>query len=438
MRCDAILARREQRQGEQVALLRDTGGPVVSLTIVSPGPIKDDAVARQAFHRADGALTALVAERDWAVRARRSVGLSTGPELLVALDAPADEVKRALVALEDADPCGRLWDFDVLSGLDPSGPPVLLGRTALGLRARACLLCAAPASACARSRRHPLAALLVVREALATGLAVDPAQEAAHLAVEALLVEARLTPKPGLVDAANTGAHDDMDLPLLERSAEGLRDWFVASWLLGALHPGSSDELVRLGQHAEAAHSVLTHGVNTHRGALYAFGLLLAALGCPTTSEPLAAVSALATPLLTDWLARVQADDSHGSRAYRARGLTGAHGEASSGFATVASFGLPALHARRAQTGDEDDALRWALVSLMAHSADTNLFARGGVAAVESVRAWALDVLEQRPDATALCRLLAEADASFTERRWSPGGSADLLALTWFLDRVLP
>ena len=63
----------------------------------------------------------------------------------------------------------------------------------------------------------------------AEALAVSLAQ----LAVGSLLEEARLTPKPGLIDRRGSGAHHDMDLALMEKSAHALEVTFYRMALAG-------------------------------------------------------------------------------------------------------------------------------------------------------------------------------------------------------------
>ncbi|MDO5286000.1 MAG: citrate lyase holo-[acyl-carrier protein] synthase [Actinomycetia bacterium] len=483
-RPEEVLARREQRQAEQVGLVRQTGCPVVSVTIVSPGPGKDDADARYVGALAATTLARMLTERGWPVRERLLVRAVTGPELLLAVEADPYELKRALVGLEDHHRLGRLWDLDLVAGLDPDGLPQVLGRSALGEPPRRCLVCPDPAAGCARSARHRLDEVLAARAALAAGARAEQADEAADLAVRAMLVEARLTPKPGLVDRDGSGSHRDMDLTLLERSAETLRPWLARCWLVGAEQPGQTEPLVDLGVRAERAMLQVTGGVNTHRGALFGLGLLVAALGWEESGQPLprlpaalpraeptepqaprdparapltasqpvmtrpdalpggrlarlrTRVAALARPLLRGWEEQAAGSGSHGAAAYREHGSTGARGEAASGFATAAQVGLPAYRARLQTHGDSDDALRWALVAIMATSADTNLLARGGLTGLRFAQDWARQTLAAAPSPDALTYEMTRARAAFTERWLSPGGSADLLALTWLLDRL--
>lgn len=191
--------------------------------------------------------------------------------------APAEEVKTLLCRLEDALPIGRLWDLDVLG---EDGRP--LSRQALGLPPRACLVCDAPAKICARERRHDLSALQAAIQQRWQWQ--SHALDMARAMREALCQEALLTPKPGLVDALNHDNHPDMPLPLMLQSAATLEPYFAAMAMLGMQYPHAPDtgllaRLRPLGLAAEQATRRTTGGVNTHKGAIFAFGLWAAVLG---------------------------------------------------------------------------------------------------------------------------------------------------------------
>jgi holo-ACP synthase len=151
---DAMLERRDARVAGQRSLLARFGRPVVSLTLVNPGPVKDTAQARYVFDRGQAAIGAALAAAGHAVLASEHAFFATGPEALQAVDADPLALKRTLVALEEQHPLGRLWDADVIG---PGGKAV--SRQQLGLPARRCLICEQPAHACARSGTHPLADL---------------------------------------------------------------------------------------------------------------------------------------------------------------------------------------------------------------------------------------------------------------------------------------
>ncbi len=104
------------------------------------------------------------------------------------------------------------------------------------------------------------------------------------LVARALLTEARLTPKPGLVDIRNSGAHRDMDLAVFERSTTAIAPWMEKFFIMGnntaALAAENVLVMLRpLGMACENDMLQATNGVNTHRGAIFAFGLLSAAIG---------------------------------------------------------------------------------------------------------------------------------------------------------------
>jgi holo-ACP synthase len=150
----AMLERREVRVARQRALLGRFGRPVVSLTLVNPGPVKDTAEARFVFEAAQAAIRRTLGDEGRPLEFVEESLLPTGPEAMLVVDAEAFGLKRALVRLEEGHPLGRLWDLDVI---DRDGTTV--GRSLLGLPARTCLVCGEAAHACARARRHALGEL---------------------------------------------------------------------------------------------------------------------------------------------------------------------------------------------------------------------------------------------------------------------------------------
>ncbi|WP_433275165.1 triphosphoribosyl-dephospho-CoA synthase [Pseudonocardia xinjiangensis] len=271
-----------------------------------------------------------------------------------------------------------------------------------------------------------------------TALAAD---DVADLAVTALRAEADLTPKPGLVDRRGTGAHADMDLSMLHDSAESLRGAFTECASAAGDSDSAIDLRVRLGligRNGEEAMLDATGGVNTHRGALWALGLLSA--GAAVRGDMAGAIDVAAL------LARIPdpalegdpiATMSHGARVRRRYGTSGAAGEAQAGFPHVRRHAFPALHAARRAGLDEASARLDALLSLVAHLDDTCVLHRGGPAALSAVQAGALAVRAAGGCRTPLGRdHFTALDRMCLDRRLSPGGSGDLLSVTLFLDAL--
>ncbi|MDR3437796.1 triphosphoribosyl-dephospho-CoA synthase CitG [Telmatospirillum sp.] len=282
--------------------------------------------------------------------------------------------------------------------------------------------------------------------------AEDEAKRIARLVHRSLLVEVDLTPKPGLVDRNNNGAHDDMTRATFVASARAIAPWFSLFFLRGIQLAGlpARGRLERVrgdGLACERAMFAATAGVNTHKGSVFAFGLLATAAGRlfghsgRIERDALCAdVAAMCEGLVeADLNGRRTAPATAGERLFRHHGMTGARGEAASGFATVRRHALPVFERVRDETGSRRKALFAAFLELLAVNQDTNLVARGGLAGLAHVQDQARRLRDAggiaNPDFLAR---LAAFDDDLIARRLSPGGSADLLAVTWFLAHLQP
>ena len=262
--------------------------------------------------------------------------------------------------------------------------------------------------------------------------------------VDALIDEARLAPKPGLVDSRSRGAHTDLDLDLMCRSARALAPAFAAmaeaARSAGAPTLALREELGRLGREAEAAMMQATQGINTHRGAIWAMGLLVAGAAfegdVPTPAR--IAHSAASLAQMPDRHAP-RVTGNKGERACRDFGVTGARGQAQAGFPQVIDQGLPELQRSRTR-GDSETAARLnALLAILSGLDDTCVLSRAGPAALRALQEKAGAVLAAGGVATLTGRrLLHQLDAHALAFNASPGGAADLLAATLFLDRLDP
>ena len=250
------------------------------------------------------------------------------------------------------------------------------------------------------------------------------------LARAVLEAEVSLTPKPGLVDRRNNGAHDDMDFPLFLCSAKALEPWFCYFAELGrknaSLLPSDLFALLREpGRQAEQCMFAATKGVNTHKGAIFSLGLLCAAGGRHMgNGQALSGDSLcqLAAHMTVGLCGRELSD-----QAFR-YGATGARGEAESGFASVRNLALPRLKGYLRRNFPLEECCLRTLLHLMAEVLDTNVLSRGGPGQASWVREQAYWLL---------CRFsiegLIEFDNQLILRNISPGGCADLIAVTLFL-----
>jgi triphosphoribosyl-dephospho-CoA synthase len=270
----------------------------------------------------------------------------------------------------------------------------------------------------------------------------------AWFADQALRTELMLTPKPGLVDQRNCGAHCDMNLGTFLASADAIAPWWThfvkAGYRCADIPVGDFLGWVRpAGVECENAMLEATGGVNTHKGAIFALGLLCSAAGrllarnIDLSRERLCSeVGWICTGLVDRELRGMQATNNAGERSFRRYGMTGARGEAASGYAVVRIVALPVYDRFERDGASGSVALLQVLLHLMAVNADTNLVSRGGLAGLNFVREHSSKLLREggvlAPDGL---KKIEAFDAELIRSHLSPGGSADLLAVTWFLSR---
>jgi triphosphoribosyl-dephospho-CoA synthase len=181
-----------------------------------------------------------------------------------------------------------------------------------------------------------------------------------------------------------------------------------------------------------------TGGVNTHRGALWALGLLSA--GVAATENQFEAVDfASRLARLPDPARSIGRTTSHGEHAALRYGAGGAVGEARAGFPHVVDHGLPMLRSCHRRGEPADGAALNALMAIMARLEDTCVLHRSGLPGLDFVHRYAAGILQSGGCATdagrrRLERFCREAGG----RGVSTGGSADLLAATLFLHAVVP
>jgi triphosphoribosyl-dephospho-CoA synthase len=275
----------------------------------------------------------------------------------------------------------------------------------------------------------------------ADGSEIRPiALQLSALAVSALIEEAELTPKPALVDRRGNGAHHDLDLDRLRRSAHSLREGFADMARATAVEKSPlrlREQIGRIGRDMERRMLVATDGSNAHRGAIWALGLLVAA-AAPRRSERNAARVAIAAAVLARLPDRFAPRPlSNGEQVRLRHGATGARGEAQAAFPHALGVGLPTLRAARDRGAPENCARLDALMAIMASLDDTCLLHRGGVAALETAKAGARAVLAAGGTAeTAGMKRLHCLHTDLMTLWASPGGSADLLGVTLFLDAL--
>ena len=435
-----MMRARDRRAERQRELLSRYGGALLCFTMNIPGPVKDSELIRRGFRLGQRALRLAFLRRGIRpLHEEETLGF-TGCEAFYALPLPPEEAKRLAAEIEEADALGRLFDLDVLR---PDGTKA--ERQEIGLPGRKCLLCGLPAQVCARSRTHSVAELQAkTRQILGEAVRRAVSERIASLSGRALLFEVNTTPKPGLVDRMNNGSHRDMDIYTFTASTAALQPYFARCAEIGwdTAEEPAEETFRRIrpeGMRAEGMMLEATGGVNTHKGAIFSLGILAAAAGRlgavgPVPAERvLSEAKAMCRGLVERDFAGLTEENAKtaGQRLYLRHGITGVRGEAEGGFPLVSGAGLPKLREGLSAGLPMNDAGCAALLAMLARGTDTNVVHRGGLSRAREVSARAEAILREEPFPSR--ETLERFDRELTEENLSPGGTADLLALTYFL-----
>lgn len=437
---EEMLAAREERAARQMRMREaHPEGALVSFSLNIPGEYKAYPLACEAFRLGCALLERQLERAGIRVVAREVKEAHTGCECVWAVDGDAGGVKRVCVVIEEDHPLGRFFDFDVI-GTDGEQ----LRGEEHGRGVRTCVVCGKPVWECSRARVHSAEELSRrVASALEEFFAREFADRVAAQATRALLYEVNVTPKPGLVDRDNNGAHGDMDIFTFIDSSVALTPFFRDVVLAGMRCGGNAEALLpRLrfpGVCAEDAMFAATGGVNTHKGLIFSLGILCAAAGVAksagkdfSTGNLLRICARIAAGV--DGELRGGGAVTHGEIAFVKYGVTGARGEAARGFPDVRDCGAPALADLIARGAHPNDAGAAVILRLLAQVDDTNIVARAGMDALRAAQEKTSAALEEcGGDVRKLLEFSKKLDAEFIATNISPGGCADLLALSFML-----
>ncbi|MCG8569606.1 MAG: triphosphoribosyl-dephospho-CoA synthase CitG [Spirochaetes bacterium] len=274
-------------------------------------------------------------------------------------------------------------------------------------------------------------------------------------AQKAMLFELSASPKPGLIDRFNNGAHQDMDFFTFICSSVSLSRYFLSTAELGIKFTGTNltdllSEVRSIGKTAEKKMFLATRGINTHKGQIFSLGVLTAAAGYARMnnqdyafhSETICGIAAMMCDnIIQDDLESLNCSNlnhktlTYGEKLYLQSGITGIRGEAKSGFASVRKSALPFFKAKMSKTPHLiNNHLIQALLYLMATVEDSNVVSRGGISNLQFMKNISFKALNEGGIYTDQGKKrILDMDRIFTERNISPGGCADLLAVMLFL-----
>ncbi len=266
-------------------------------------------------------------------------------------------------------------------------------------------------------------------------------QQIDDLALEALYDELSLENKPGLVCPSSNGSHTDMNHQTFINSINSLKGYFSALSQLG-YEDRPFDELKDMGIYQEQKMRAATDNINTHKGAIFNLGFVCAAIGrCIQADIPLTAEN-ICEQLVNRWqfdlTNRLQREpNSHGQKMFQKYGITGAIEMVANGFDVIRNQALPCFYHTIERTQDFEKASMQTLMTLISVLSDTNIVWRGGIKDLENAQALAKNFLHAGGVHQANWRQkVSNISRYFIHHNLSPGGSADLLAVTIFFYKV--
>lgn len=349
------------------------------------------------------------------------------------------EIKQICEDFEENHPLGRFIDADLN---DRQGNSVSSGKSKL------CFFCREkPAIECRRENAHDFDELRSFMFSEMAEYSRKQREERitkklSSLAQEAILAEISLTPKPGLVDRFSSGSHKDMNYQTFLDSTTAISPWF--SELVREGFAFQEDDLTRalprlrnIGLQMESAMFTATGNVNTQKGVIFLMGLSLFACGKLFSKndhfqveEFRSIIKEICKDLVRNEMGNTApSGKSHGEKIFLKYGFSGARGEAESGFATIFNFGLPQL----VQTKQlNDETLVKCFLAIAANNDDTNILFRSNPEVLGTFKNLSKTALENFNTAN----YNAVIDVCKQENI-SPGGSADLLAVTIFVWSVI-
>lgn len=421
-----ILDAREMRANHQTKLIQAYQRPLLCFTMNIAGPIKNSLLIRECFLLGVRDLKMHIQGKGGKILHEEIFTERTGNTAYYVSDLSAQILKQIACEIEDRDCLGRLFDMDVLL---TNGSK--MSRSRFGLSDRSCLICNKEAKECSSRRAHNLEKIQeATRTILTQSFISRHSATIAALAQKALLYEVSVTPKPGLVDRRNVGSHSDMDFFSFINSSVALYTYFQEAASLG-LHvflsnaslphvsscthslcdgafsnasslnaflwdtskfspsdyAGVFGQLRKLGRQAELRMYDATHGVNTHKGAIFTLGILSCILGMTglhaTVDEVFYTCQKLCHGLVFEDFKNLTVENAKtfGQKLYLQTGITGVRGEMEAGLPVVRKIGLPTLKKHLYEGKGFDLAGAMTLLEILIHIDDTNLISRSSLQA---------------------------------------------------------
>ncbi|WP_372754130.1 triphosphoribosyl-dephospho-CoA synthase [Labilibaculum sp.] len=451
-----ILKAKESRAQERL-MMAGEGDYSISLTVNIPGIPKSNELIHSFFEECLSDLKRFLLSHRIVIDPESEINRSDAAGDFYLVSVPnqkisADNLKEISEQFESEHSLGRLLDVDIT---DEKGNPISSGK------AKNCYFCNQhPAVYCMRMQTHEFAEMRQIIEQDLTIFLESRrknrlCKDLSAFALKALLHEVALSPKPGLVDRFSNGSHSDMDFTVFLNSSAVISVYFkeIAEFGFDFSSANSREALPKLrqiGLQMEEDMFSETNDVNTHKGAIFLIGFSLFSCAYLIKNRNFSYLSfvhlikELNGDLVENELGKKLYSNkkTHGEVCFEKFGEKGKgiRGEIQAGLPCVFKYAIPVLTSYFENTKCETDefiqkGLTQTLLVLIAHNKDSNILYRKGENVLEELQSLALEAFHKHEGES--FQLSYQKLIDYCQKTSiSPGGSADLLAVSYFIFMV--
>ena len=439
-----FLEEREKRVLYQRELIKKWGTSIISMRANYPGEEKNEALPLN--------IVEIVRNEICDILKNKIVGIEKlntleGRSYIIGIDMPEMEIKKISIEVEENHLLGRCVDIDIFSS---EGTPI--SRENLGYSKRKCYICGESAFVCGRSGKHSLIEIKEnIRQRYEEYLVTQQRNEnysdgLADLALKSMILEVSTNPSFGLVSPMTKGAHDDMDFFMFIDSSFAIKPYLKEMAMCGFSSLPLKiifQKIKNIGIETEKKMFEITKGVNTHKGMIFLLGIGISAVGkCLYEKKNNKEIKKIIIEMCSDILKDFEDINkkekiTNGEKLYLEYGVTGVRGEVFNGLEIVFEKGLKELEKLLLGGVNINSAMVQTLLYYMTFVEDTTILHRHKLKGLKAVQEETKEVYEIggyliKEGQTKI----EELEKKYTKNRISPGGSADLLAITLFFYEV--
>lgn len=369
-----------------------------------------------------------------------------GPTYIYSIKESGKNIKKIAMEIEESHILGRCVDIDVF---DSNG--YAFSRKDFGGEKRQCFLCKEMAFICGRNKTHSEAEVKeAIEKKLEKYLKIEKEKEKivnifSNQALKSVILEVSASPSFGLVSPHTNGSHEDMDFFTFVDSGFALNSYFRQ--VVNAGYSSLSTELIfkkirHMGKLAEIDMFLATNNINTHKGMIFLMGIT-AALSAKAKFEnlPFDHISSLIKEMCKDILKdfdniHKKIKLTHGEKLYIKHGIIGVRGVVKNGLDVIFNNAITVLQNALDNQEHINYAMIRTLIFLMSSLEDTTILHRHDIDTLNFVKNKAQELHLKFENNALDISLLKDIESSFINKRISPGGAADLLAITIFLTYI--